>query len=78
MATGAEKTGENEVQNSNIPPKPVTIHLLNMSNTSTMMPRAAARNALGRHSTLGVAVCTHAITEYRFYRNVTTGEDYGH
>jgi hypothetical protein len=35
---GAEKTLKSGMQNSNIPPETVTIDLLNMSNTSTMMP----------------------------------------
>jgi hypothetical protein len=49
-----------------------------MSNTFTMMRKAAARKALGRHSTLAVWVCSHAISEFQLYRNVITGEEYGH
>jgi hypothetical protein len=48
-----------------------------MSNTFTMMRRAAARKALGRHSTLAVAVSTHALMQYQVYRNAIKGEDYG-
>jgi hypothetical protein len=78
MKTGVAAMPEIVMQSSNAPDKPVTIHLLNMSNTFTMMRRAAAREALGRHSTLAIVVWTHAMTQYQFDRNAFTGEDYGH
>jgi hypothetical protein len=64
MPAGAA-IAENRMPNSNIIPKPVTIHLLNMSNTSTMMPKAAAaRDAFGRHSTWEPVFFIHATPFY--------------
>ncbi|WP_202424382.1 hypothetical protein [Duganella levis] len=63
------------MQTSNKWAETVTIGLLNMSNTSTMMPEAVALWGPGRHSTWQVALDTHADA---FYCNVTTGEEDGH